>query len=198
MRGLGTGIIAGLIVFVLSVLASYIYRKKVRTPIVVSPKQIDIKARGWDVRSTVDVHNRSEEMLYAVRLQLEIEGPTVSSENIEIGPKTGPGFASVKVSEDISVMFDFARVDAVDMGGKERVFLFLYRLAPKASESFVVNFKFDQAKGKTPARIVPKVTGYSKKEPPQVLSRGGFAFPFELPKNFKPRRISLLMKKERK
>lgn len=170
--------------------------KKLKAPVVVSPKQIDIKAHEWDIRSTVNVYNRSEEVLYDVYLMLSMEGRPAKFEDIEIEPKTGPGFASVKLA-DISVMFDFVRLDATDRRGKQCVFLVLYILAPKATESFVINLKSDEGRAKTPARVLLKVKKYSKKQPPPLLSKGGFAFPVELHRSFTLKRTSLLMKKER-
>lgn len=194
VRGVIIGIVAGLVVYAIVKLISYINEKR-KGPVEVSPAQINLRADEWDVMSMFSVHNRTEEMLYEVYLKLVIEGRRRKANNIEIEPKTGPGFVSVNLS-DISVNFDFVRLDGLDSGGRECVFLILYRLAPKATESFVMKLRSDQAVDTKPARIVLKVTKYSKKPAP-LLSKKGIGFSFEIPENFVLKRTLLLMKRMR-
>ena len=174
-------------------LISYIY-KKLKAPVAVSPRQIKLNAQQWNAKSMFNIHNRTQEMLYDIYLKLVIEGSRGKSENIEIGPKTGPGFISANLS-NISVSFDFVRINGIDSKGKECVFLILYSLAPRATESFAMNFKSDRCGGRERPRIILKITSHSK-DPVPLLYKQGIAFPFKLGEDFKLKSISLLMKKK--
>lgn len=174
-------------------LISYIC-KKLKAPVAVSPRQIKLNTQQWNVKSVFNIHNRTQEMLHDIYLKLVIEGSREKSENIEIGPKTGPGFISANLS-NISVNFDFVRISGIDSKGKECVYLILYSLAPKATESFTMNFKSDRCSGAKRPRIVLEITSYSK-DPVPLLYKEGIAFPFKLRENFKLKSISLLMKKK--
>jgi hypothetical protein len=187
-------ILLGLVTALSWAVLSRIYNN-LKTPVVISPRQIPLRADEWNIKTVFNLTNRTQEMLYDIYLKLVIEGSRAKSKNIEIGPKTGPTFIPVNLS-DISVNFDVVRLDGVDSQGKECVFLILYALAPEATESFVIDCKSDRGKTIEPGRIVLKVTSYSKKQPVPLLSKGGIAFSFKPPENFTVKRCLLLMKKE--
>jgi len=193
MRAVLIAILVSVVGATIWTLISYFYNR-LKSPVVVSPRQINLSAQQWDVKSVFNVHNRTQEMIYNIYLKVVIEGSQAKSENIEIGPKTGPAFISANLG-NISVNFDFVRINGLDSNGKECLFFILYSLAPKGTESFVMNFKSDGHSDRKPTRIILKIISYSM-EPVSLLSKDGIAFPFKLRENFKLRSISLLIKKE--
>lgn len=194
MTNFNIGII-GIVVTTLSVAIPLIYRK-FRAPVIISPKHISLKAQPWKIKTTFHVQNRTKEILFDVWIKLTVEDCDIRSNNIKINSGAKEGFLSEKIS-NVSVDYDFVRMDGTDNKGKECLFFILYSLVPQMPQSFVIEVisKAGVEENRNP-RILLRVIRYSK-APVKLLKRNNeTVYPFTPPEAFKIESLSLKMKRK--
>lgn len=194
MTNFNIGII-GIVVTILGVAIPLIYRK-FRAPVIISPKQISLKAQPWKIKTTFHVQNRTKEILFDIWIKLTVEDCDVRSNNIKINSGGKEGFLSEKIS-NISIDYDFVRMDGTNSKGKECLFFILYSLVPQIPQPFAIEVisKAEAKKNRNP-RILLRVIRCSK-TPVKLLQRNNeIAYPFTPPENFTLKSLLLLMKRK--
>ena len=185
----------GIIVAIGIAAIPFIY-KKFRAPVIISPKQISLKAQPWKIKTTFHVQNRTKEILFDVWIKLTVEDCDIRSNNIKIDSGGGEGFLSEKIS-NISVDYDFIRMDGTDNKGKECLFFILYSLVPQIPQPFTIEVtsKARVEKNRNP-RILLRVIRYSKAPVKLLKQNNEIAYPFTPPEAFKIKSLSLKMKRK--
>ncbi|GAJ04792.1 unnamed protein product [marine sediment metagenome] len=173
----------------------FIY-KIFRAPIKISPTQISLKAQPWKIKTTFHVQNRSTEILFDVWIKLTMENCDIKANDIKIDSGGGEGFLSERIS-NISVDYDFVRMDGTDNKGKACIFFILYSLVPQIPQPFTIEVtsKASVEKHINP-RILLRVIRHSK-VPVKLLKRNNeIAYPVTPPEAFTIKNLSLRMKRK--
>jgi len=187
-----------LIIDILSTILNAIpfIHKKLRTPVTISPKQISLKAQPWNIKTTFHVQNRTTEILFDVWIRISVEDCDIKSNDIRIDSGKGERLLSERIS-DISIDYDFVRMDGADNKGKECIFFIIYSLAPQIPQPFTIEVvsKSNLEKNRKP-RILLGTIHYSK-EPVKLLKKNNeIVYPFTPPQAFTIKRLSLKMKRK--
>ena len=188
----------GLIINIVSTIFNAIpfIHRKLRAPVTISPKQISLKAQPWNIKTTFHVQNRSTEILFDVWIRISMEDCAIRSNDIRIDSGSGEGLLSEKIS-DISVDYDFVRMDGTDNKGKECIFFIVYSLVPQIPQPFTIEVasKSTLEKNRKP-RVLLEAIRYSK-EPVKLLRKNNeIAYPFTPPQAFTIKSLSLKMKRK--
>ncbi len=201
MTALTIGIIIGVVGIIVTILVVAIpfVCKKFRAPVIISPKRISLKAQPWNIKTTFHVQNRTEEVLFDIWVKLYGENCDLRTGDIKINPKDGKPFSSANLSakiSNISISYDFIRMDGVDSIGNKCIFFVIYSLDPHTTQTFTIDITVATNEYTKKSRILLRVARHAK-TPAQVLSRKNeAAFPFPPPENFTAKSIALLMKRE--
>lgn len=191
------GIILGIVGIVVALLLWGIpfAVKKLRDPIIVRPKNIDLKEQPWDIQTTFGVNNRTDETLFDVCLKVTIDSNKLKSNNIQIDAENGEGLLSESTS-GISIEYDFVRLDGVDGKQKECIFFVLHRLVPKVTQQFTIKIKSEADIGEDRNQRLSLEVVRQSKEPVKLLKRNNeIAYPFTPPEKFTLKSISIKMKR---
>jgi len=190
-----------LISFVINIVSTVLnaipfIHKTFRAPIIISPKRISLKAQPWNIKTTFHAQNRTTEVLFDVWIKLTLEDCDIRSNDIKIDSGSRKGFLSAKIS-NISVDYDFVRMDGTDNKGKACIFFILYSLVPQIPQPFTIEVtsKASVEKHINP-RILLKAIRHSK-APVKLLKRNNeIAYPVTPPEAFTIKSLSLKMKRK--
>jgi len=193
-----------LVSFIIDIISAILnaipFLKRFRSPIIISPKQISIGVKPWNIKTTFYVKNRTEETLFDIWLKLYGENCNLITNNIKIHPRDGKPFSSASLSErisNISISYDFIRMDGIDSIGNKCIFFVIYSLDPQTAKSFTIDIIAVANNEYTKkSRILLRVVRHAK-TPAKLLSQNNeVAFPFMPPENFTVKSVMLLMKRE--
>jgi hypothetical protein len=189
-------LISFIIDIVSTVLNAIPFIKRFRAPIIISPKQISIGLKPWNIKTTFHVQNRTEEVLFAVWLKLYVENCSLRTNNIKIHSGDRKPFLSAKTS-NISINYDFVRIDGVDSIGNDCIFFIIHSLDPQTAQLFTIDITAATNNEYTKkSRILLRVVRHAK-TPVKLLSLNNeVAFPFMPPENLTIKSLTLLMKRE--
>ena len=194
MTGVQIGIISTIVAILLAAIP-LIY-KKFRAPIIISPKKVGLSSQMWSIKTTFHVQNRTQKVLFDVWIKLTVENCSLRTNDIKISSGSGTGFLEARIS-NISINYDFVRMDGIDNNGNGCIFFILYSLDPQTPQPFMIGAKAvaEQEKNANP-QISLRMIRYSK-TPVKLLQRDNeIAYPFTPPENFKIKNLLLLMKRE--
>lgn len=195
MNGITIGII-GIIVTILITAIPFIY-KRFRAPIKIFPKQVSIKAKNWKVKTTFHIQNTTTKILFDVWIKLILEDCDIKSADISINSGVGEGHLIGRMS-NISINYDFVRINGTDEAGRSCIFFILQSLVPGIPQPLTIEDTSElNVSNSRNSRILLKAVRYSK-EPVRLLSNNkGVAYPIKPPEKFLLKSLSFLIKRER-
>ena len=165
-------------------------------PVVVKPREISLQEQPWRIKTTFWVKNSTDETPFDVWIKVSVDAYDVKSSDIWIDTKEAEGFLWESIS-NISIDYEYVRIDGIDNKGKQCIFFILYHLPPQVPQPFIIKVesKSEIKEGRN-RRILLEVVHHSK-EPVKLLKKNQeIAYPFTPPENFTINSISLKMKRE--
>ncbi|MDD5083200.1 MAG: hypothetical protein PHU08_07515 [Dehalococcoidales bacterium] len=130
--GIGIGIGIAIIIGVIRT----IYHRA-RPPVSVSPRRMNLNTQQGNIKATVNVQNRNEDILFNVWVKLAIQDCQLNPGDIKITSSGGDIFSPAQIS---SLLMDYDQVvmEGTNSRGQEEAFFILQRLDPLEDRSFTV------------------------------------------------------------
>jgi hypothetical protein len=187
--------IISIIVAILLAAIPVIY-KKFRAPIIISPKQVGLSSQMWSIKTTFHVQNRTNKVLFDVWIKLTVENSGMRSNDIKISSGSGTAFLEARIS-NISINYDFVRMDGIDNNGNGCIFFILYSLDPQIPQPFTIGAKAvaEKEKDRNP-QIALRVIRHSKTPVKLLQRKNEIVYPFTPPEKFRIKSLLLLMKRK--
>lgn len=166
-----------------------------RLPISVSPGTVNLGSGEWRGRSTIKLHNKTDDVYYQIWVKVTFEQEDLPTDKVTITPSESSLRSDLEV-ELGKVWFnsDVLRVDCEDETGRNAVLLQLYSLDPGDTYTFVIKNELADAR-EDRVRAFVTVCGFEK-EPASVSESGERgAVSVRPPETITVRSVSLLVKR---
>lgn len=159
--------------------------------VAVNPGAISLHSGGWTTRSFFTVNNKVESPVFSVYVKITVLSDKIKASDLKIEPTLRSRLPQVSVGNRVNLDVDVVRVNGLDSGGNEVVFLIITLLEALESRTFVV--ENTKALETLEHKLLLEVHSFEN-EPPAVLRKPSKAsYPLSFKEPVRVNSISMLM-----
>lgn len=159
--------------------------------VAINPSAIPLRSGGWTTRSFFTVNNRVESPIFSIYVKISVLSDEIKASDLNIEPTLRSRLPPVTVGNRVNLDVDVIRVNGLDNGGHDVVFLVITMLEALESRTFVVeNMKALE----TPEHKLLLEVHSFESDPPTVLRKPDAAsYPLSFKEPVRVSSISMLI-----
>jgi hypothetical protein len=171
------------------------YLSNGKLAVVINPMTVSLRNGGWTTRSFFTVNNKVDIPVFSVYVKITVLSDEIKSSDLNIEAALKSRLPPVSVGDRVNLDVDVIRVDGLNSGGDQVVFLIITVLEALASRTFVVE---NTKVLRTPEHQLLFEVHSFESEPPILLRKHNTAsYPLSFRESVRVTSISVLMSRVR-